>query len=88
MALMPEQKHMIVDCIAQVLEVDPDQIHENTHFRDDLGADSLRAVEILVQLERGFKITIKQEALARMLTLQGVYDVVDELVGAEAARVG
>ncbi len=88
MTLTEGQKKQIVACIADVLEVDPIEIHEETNFRKDFSADSLRAVEILVQLERMFKITIKQEKLAGMLTLHGVYEVIEESLATTAQPVG
>lgn len=84
MSLTEEQKDVIKEAIAEVFDVDVAELHEGTRFREDLGADSLMAIELLVHVERKFKVTIQQELLLRMTTLAGVYEVVSEVLTATA----
>ena len=61
--------------IAEVLEVEPEQVQGSTHFIHDLNADSLRIIEILARLEAELKVVIDQSALASMVTLDDVCEV-------------
>lgn len=74
-------KRRIGDLVSEILEIDPDEMTETSLFKEDHGADSLRAIEILASLEREFKIEIDQAELSRMVNLQGIYDVVAESAG-------
>jgi len=82
-ASVDERKVQIKDIVCEILEIDPEEVTETSLFKDDHGADSLRAIEILANLERTFGVTIDQADLSRMTNLQNVYTVVDEA----AARV-
>lgn len=71
-------KEQIVTLVSEILEIDTEAMTTTSRFKEDHGADSLRAIEILAALERGFNIEIDQAELARMVNLQGIYDVVAE----------
>lgn len=55
--------------IADVLNVDPDEIDEDTTFADDLGADSLDLYQILMGLEEEFGVTVEQEKVVNIKTV-------------------
>jgi acyl carrier protein len=69
-------KQRITKLVADILEIDSDQMTDTSLFKEDHEADSLRAIEILASLEREFRIEIDQADLAKMVNLQGIYDVV------------
>ncbi|PYQ16466.1 MAG: polyketide-8 synthase acyl carrier protein [Acidobacteria bacterium] len=71
MTLDEAQVAKIRTLIAEIIEVEEDQIGSQTRF-EDLGADSLRAIEIMAELEKTFGVSIHQDRLAEMTTLQGV----------------
>jgi acyl carrier protein len=75
------RKEEIKKIVCDTLEIDPGELTETSSFREDHDADSLRAIEILASLEKEFKIVIDQSELARMVNLQGVYEVVAESAG-------
>jgi len=68
----------IKQIVAEILEIDPADMTMTSLFKEDHDADSLRAIEILASLEKAFRLEIRQDALARMVNLQGVCEVVDE----------
>ena len=70
--------HEIRALIAEILEIEPSDIGLTSHFKEDHGADSMRAIEIMAKLERYFEVTIPQTELERMGNLQGVYEVLEE----------
>ncbi|HTJ70650.1 MAG TPA: acyl carrier protein [Actinospica sp.] len=77
-SIVEERKAEIKEIVCDILEIDPGEITETSLFKDDHGADSLRAIEILANLERTFGVTIDQAELNRMTNLQNVYTVVEE----------
>jgi acyl carrier protein len=64
------------EIVAEVLEVEADEITETSLFKEDHDADSLRAIEILARIEKKYNIDIPQEQLAQITHLQALYEVV------------
>ncbi len=62
--------------LADELEVDPARIEEGTRFREDLEADSLDLVELVVELEDSYGIRIPDDQAARILTVGQAADFV------------
>lgn len=68
----------IKDIVCEILEIEPDEVTETSLFKEDHGADSLRAIEIVAALEKRYSVVIEQAEFPRMVNLRGVYDVVVE----------
>ncbi len=51
------------------LKVDADKITENTNIQEDLGADSLDIVEIIMDIENEFGISIPDEDIVKLKTM-------------------
>ena len=64
------------DHLATELGVDAGQIGDGTRFKDDLNADSLHLVELLVELEDSYGIRIPDDEAAKMETVGAVVDYV------------
>ena len=64
--------------IAEQLDIDEIQITEESSFKDDLGADSLAVVELIMALEDEFGIEIPTENLEAMSTVKDVMDYLKE----------
>lgn len=60
------------------LEVDEEKVVPNASFTDDLGADSLDIVELVMAFEEEFDIEIPDEAAEKILTVQEVVDYIEE----------
>ena len=67
------------EMIAEQLSVEADTITEETSFKEDLGADSLDAVELCMTLEEEFDITIPEDKIADLKTVKDIVDYVESL---------
>ncbi|MER6668129.1 acyl carrier protein [Amycolatopsis japonica] len=62
------------ELVAEVLELEPEELEDNGDFIDDYEADSLRAIEILARIDKQYKIEIPQAELPELRTLKAVND--------------
>jgi acyl carrier protein len=51
------------------LEIDPERVQDTTRFKEDLEADSLDLVELVMELEDTYGIKIPDDEAARLLTV-------------------
>lgn len=66
--------------LAQQLEISEDKITMDTHIVDDLGADSLDVVELIMSLEDEYGIVITDEAVRELYTVREVVEFVEKLI--------
>jgi acyl carrier protein len=67
------------------LQVDREAIRDGTRFKEDLNADSLHLVELLVELEDSYGIRIPDDEAAQMATVGSVADFVSAHVPENAS---
>ena len=65
--------------IAEVLNIDPEEITMNTTFVDDLGADSLDVFQIIMGIEEEFDVKIPDDAAEHIVS---VGDAVEQIKNA------
>jgi len=63
--------------VADVLDVDPESVTDDAHFVAELGVDSLKALEVLVALERKYQITISEDEVRDMTMFSEVREMVE-----------
>ena len=68
----------------EVLSVDPDTVVEGARFKEDLDADSLDLVELVMGLEERFDISVPEEDLENVGTVGQAVDLVMAKVAAKA----
>jgi acyl carrier protein len=68
----------------EVLSVEPDQVVEGSRFKEDLDADSLDLVELVMGLEERFDISVPEEDLENVATVGQAVDLVMAKVEAKA----
>ena len=64
--------------IAEQLGVKKEEVNENSKFIDDLGADSLDTVELVMALEEEFGIEIPDEDAEKMITVGEAVRYIEE----------
>ena len=67
------------DALAQQFEIDPETITMDTSLIDDLGADSLDVVELIMSLEDEFGIAISDNDAAQLYTVGRIVDYLEKL---------
>jgi acyl carrier protein len=71
-----EALEAIRDVAVEILSVQPDQVTEAASFKDDLDADSLDLVELVMGLEERFDVSIPEEDLEGVTTVGHAVDLV------------
>ncbi len=61
---------------AEVLSVEPDQITLEAKFEDDLNADSLDLVEVVMAMEDEFDIKVEESELENVTTVGAAFDLI------------
>ena len=71
-----EIKDKVYDIIVSKMGVNKDQIKPESKFADDLGADSLDTVELIMELENEFGVQIPDEEAEKIGTVQQAFDYI------------
>ena len=79
---MASIEQRVVDIVAEQLGVEKDKITRETHFVNDLGADSLDTVELVMELEEEFDISIPEDSAEK---IQRVGEAIDYIEKAQQA---
>lgn len=69
---MPSQteiREKVIDIIAKSFKLEPSQVTEEKSFQEDLGADSLETVELVMALEEEFGVEISDEDAEKIKTV-------------------
>ena len=66
------------DIVVDQLGVEADEVNIDSTFIDDLGADSLDIVELIMAFEEEFGIEIPDEATEKIKTVQDVVSYIDQ----------
>ena len=62
--------------VAEVLELEPEELTDDGDFVEDYEADSLRAIEILARIDKAYKVEIPQAELPELRNLKTVHAAV------------
>ena len=74
--ILKQIKEIVVD----KLDVNADKITEDARFIEDLGADSLDTVELIMQFEEDFDIEIPDEDAENILSVQQALDYISSKI--------
>ncbi len=77
-------RETIRESVHRITGIAPTEIHDVSSYREDLGLDSLSALEVVVDIEYAFKIKVAEERIQMIKTVQDTIDVVQEYLAAAA----
>ncbi|MEM7456937.1 MAG: acyl carrier protein [Planctomycetota bacterium] len=81
---MASVEERVVNIVAEQLGVDKEKINRDSNFVNDLGADSLDTVELVMELEEEFDINIADEAAEKIQTVGEAIEHIEKgMVGAD-----
>ena len=75
---MEEIQGKVIQIISEQLGKDESEIKMSSHFIEDLDADSLDTVELVMALEEEFEVDIPDEAAEKITTVQSAIDFIVE----------
>ncbi len=75
--MFEEIKKLFVECA----NVDEEEVRPEARLREDLGIDSIYAVELTLQLEEIYGVVIEYEEIEHLLTVDDLVKLVEKKVG-------
>ncbi len=66
--------------VAEILEIEPEEVATDAHFVKDLGMDSMMALEVLAGIEKKYRIVVPEEALPKFTDLESTVKIVEEIL--------
>lgn len=74
---MASVEERVIEIVCENLAVNKDQVNRNTSFQEDMGADSLDIVELVMELEEEFEITIPDDQAEKIKTVGEAIDFIE-----------
>ena len=81
-------RQRVIDIVCDHLAVNKDQVTDNTSFIEDIGADSLDIVELVMELEEEFDIQIPDDQAEKIKTVGEAVDYIEARVREKQAGEG
>jgi len=75
---MSEIAQKVQEIIVDKLSVEPDEVKPEANFANDLGADSLDTVELIMEFEKVFKISIPDDQAEKIATVGDAIAYIEE----------
>ncbi len=75
---MASIEERVIDIVAEQLGVEKEKIKRESHFVNDLGADSLDTVELVMELEEEFEISIPDDVAEGIQTVGEAIDHIEK----------
>ena len=75
---MADIKEKVVSIIVEKLGVNPEDVVETASFTNDLGADSLDTVELIMEFEKEFNVTIPDDQAEKISTVGDALKYIEE----------
>ena len=72
-------KERILEIIAEQFNMDVNELDEDMNFQDDLNADSIELVELVMTIEEEFETEVSEDDIKKLKTIGDVIDYVEDL---------
>ena len=78
-------RETIRESVHRITGIAPGEILDTSNYREDLGLDSLSALEVVVDIEYAYKIKVPEDRIQSIKTVQDTISVVQEYLAAVQA---
>ena len=75
-----EIKKEVKSLVSEITEVEEAKLKDDARFSEDLGVDSMMALEIVASIEKKYKVLIPEEKLPTIRSLENVYDLLEGIM--------
>ena len=75
--IVPSTEERVIEIVCENLGVNKEQVTRSTSFIEDVGADSLDIVELIMELEEEFEITIPDDQAEKIKTVGEAIDYIE-----------
>ena len=80
---MEDLERQVKDIVAKVTEAELEEITPDADFINDIGVDSLKAIEITGAIEKAFKISVPEDQIRNIRTLSQAVALTKQLLEAK-----
>ncbi|MBL7129877.1 MAG: acyl carrier protein [Candidatus Omnitrophica bacterium] len=80
---MPNLEQEIREIVAEIIEKKSEEIAQDAHLFEDLGADSMMALEILAAMEKKYRVVVPEDKLPELTSLRKIMELVESLARAK-----
>jgi acyl carrier protein len=80
-SVVASTEERVIELVSENLGVNKEQITRSTSYIEDLGADSLDIVELIMELEEDFEITVPDDQAEKIKTVGDTIDYIDRELG-------
>jgi acyl carrier protein len=80
MADINEIKKEVKRLVSEISEIPENEISDTSKFAEDLGLDSMMALEIVASVEKKYKLAIPEAKIPTIRSLEDVYKVLGEML--------
>lgn len=71
-------KERVLEIIAEEFNVEIDDLNKNINFKDDLNADSIELLELVLALEDEFNVEISEDDVMGIATIGDVFEFIED----------
>jgi acyl carrier protein len=80
--ITPEKiRATVKELIAEITEREPEEVSDTALFTEELGIDSLAGMEIMVSVDKRFKVDIPEEEFAKIKNVNDAVEMVQRYLG-------
>ncbi|MBN3039686.1 MAG: acyl carrier protein [Candidatus Omnitrophica bacterium] len=73
-------KQEVKSLVSDITEIPEADLAEDAKFTEDLGVDSMMALEIVASIEKKYKTPVPEEKIPNLQSLKDIYDLLEELL--------
>ncbi|MBU0634871.1 MAG: acyl carrier protein [Candidatus Omnitrophica bacterium] len=73
-----EIKKEVKTKVSEITEIPEEKLKEDARFVEDLGVDSMMALEIVASIEKKYQVAIREEDIPKISNLRGIYELLEK----------